>query len=347
MTEIDSDSIPASGLDSARYRHIAAVFGDSVVAALEQVRLQAESTGLNLFHAWSLEQLKDAEIDWLPAQAETTGSNGVLLLFGNAGSDFWHHLQQGWDKSTTDIQSDPAALVDRMINGDMGAHPVDSFTAKLVNRALAPMLAAGPGDADKGVAEYIYPTTLQPDEMPGPVSQYSDAVHHAPLQKLGQLAGCHQPSPLGTGIHPHWGLWYAYRALIWLPMQKLDDAHNEAPDNVAGSNATRAEAQGIARPETDICVACVSKACVSACPGNALTYGSAPDMSACAGYRMKAGSSCADRCLARQACPVNTQQQYPREQVSYHYRKALASLQAYFGDGNSVGDGNSGSSDSN
>ena len=333
MTETDSDSIPASGLVTAQYRHIAAEFGSSLVAALEQVRLQAESTGLNLFHAWSLEQLKDAEIDWVPAQAETTGSNGVLLLFGNAGSEFWRNLQQGWDKSTTDIESDPAALVDRMINGDMGAHPVDSFTAKLVNRALAPMLAAGPGDADKGVAEYIYPTTLQPDEMPGPVSQYSDAVHHAPLQKLGQLAGWHQPSPLGTGIHPHWGLWYAYRALLWLPLQK--------------SGEPRAEAQVIARPETDICATCVSKACVSTCPGNALTYGSAPDMSACAGYRMKAGSSCADRCLARQACPVNTQQQYPREQVSYHYRKALASLQAYFGDGNSVGDGNSGSSDSN
>ena len=34
------------------------------------------------------------------------------------------------------------------------------------------------------------------------------------LQQLGTIAGWHTPSPLGLGINPQWGLWYAYRAAI-------------------------------------------------------------------------------------------------------------------------------------
>lgn len=323
MTEKDTESVPSGGPEAV-HRQIVAEFGEHVARALEQMKSQAAATGLNLFHAWSLRQLRVSEIDWVPLQSESAGSNGVLLLFGNAGPDFWRHLQQASEKPENDAGTDQSELAERMFNGDRGSHPVDSFAALQVKKILAHGLAGH----KQGEAEFIYPATAEIS-----ASKDSSAAHHAPLQKLGQLAGWHQPSPLGTGIQPRWGLWYAYRALVWLPLlPALSD--NDALDSIPVTKAGQVSGRESTKLDASICATCESKACVSACPGQALGYGSTPDMSACTEYRMQDGSSCADRCLAREACPVNTDQHYPREQISYHYRKALVSLQEYFGDGN-------------
>lgn len=175
-------------------------------------------------------------------------------------------------------------------------HPVDEFSAASVLAALAKY-------APETTAQLLYPAP----------------ECRVPLQQLGALVGWHQPSPLGTGIHPDWGLWFAYRALIlveagWQPTEALTPASN-------------------------VCAECASQACLQACPPSALSESAAPDLLACARYRVfghenhggdDAGtateSRCATTCLARCACPVAPSQRYTDDQINHHYSRALSAL---------------------
>jgi hypothetical protein len=74
--------------------------------------------------------------------------------------------------------------------------------------------------------------------------------HLLPLTDLGRLAGWHNTSPLGLGIHPKHGLWFAYRALLL-------------------ANAVNLETElgtGAARP----CESCSAQPCIAACPAGAV-----------------------------------------------------------------------------
>ena len=128
------------------------------------------------------------------------------------------------------------------------------------------------------------------------------------LMALGDEMRWHSPSPLGMGIHSEYGLWSAYRAVWWLNIQRPT----------------------IPRPEvTDICVNCQTQACVSACPGEAITFGNRPNLNRCADYRLEERSACASTCLARRACPYATEHQYPESQMAYHYELARSAIQSY------------------
>lgn len=130
------------------------------------------------------------------------------------------------------------------------------------------------------------------------------------LQQLGTCAGWHAPSPLGLGINPQWGLWYAYRAVL-LTNEPLPEVRMPAP--------------------LSPCETCSEKHCLSLCPARALSEAEAIDMKQCAGYRLSVESGCADRCLARLGCPVSRDQRYTLEQIQYHYRHSLETLRHYFG----------------
>lgn len=129
------------------------------------------------------------------------------------------------------------------------------------------------------------------------------------LQQLGAAAGWHTPSPLGIGINPRWGLWYAYRAALL-------------------TDAPLAETIQPAPPPP--CASCKEQPCIAACPAGALNAAAPIDMNRCAGYRLATESDCADRCLARMSCPVAAEQRYTLEQVQYHYRLSLETLRDYF-----------------
>ncbi|HSH04339.1 MAG TPA: hypothetical protein VLL52_17645 [Anaerolineae bacterium] len=66
-----------------------------------------------------------------------------------------------------------------------------------------------------------------------------------PLMPLGQLAGWSHPTPLGLGIHPHYGLWYAYRAALVTTAPLPLTSPNTAPSP---------------------CLTCHHKPCLTACP---------------------------------------------------------------------------------
>ncbi len=129
------------------------------------------------------------------------------------------------------------------------------------------------------------------------------------LQQLGSIAGWHTPSPLGIGMHPKWGLWYAYRAVLL--------TNDPLPEIVSPASPSP-------------CETCSGKPCLSICPAKALSATSAIDMTACAGHRLTPRSSCADRCLARLGCPVATEQRYTLDQIQYHYRLSLETLRHCF-----------------
>ena len=111
-------------------------------------------------------------------------------------------------------------------------------------------------------------------------------------------------SPTGLLIHPKFGLWHAYRGLFvfneLIPLPKFG------------------------RNSVNPCSQCVDKPCKNVCPVDAIT----PDTfksDLCADHIAKsAGSDCAENgCLARRACPIGVNYQYPKEQATFHMASFL------------------------
>lgn len=159
------------------------------------------------------------------------------------------------------------------------ADPVDDFSKAVTRQFVEKYLL----DAD---SHLFYP---------GPSS--------VSLIQLGALANWSHSSPLGLGIHPRYGLWFAYRA-AFLTTAEL---------------ALRTEAAA-AHP----CEACVEKPCVSACPVGAVSATDLFDVSTCYGHRLQPESNCASQCFARAACPVRLEHIYSSEQIAHHYDLSLA-----------------------
>ena len=124
------------------------------------------------------------------------------------------------------------------------------------------------------------------------------------LQRLGTLAGWHHPSPFMVGIDSEWGSWFAYRAVV------LTDT--DLPPTTRREGASP-------------CDTCAGRMCVSACPAGALTQGF--NLTACMSYRLSPGSSCQDRCVARNSCPVGADHRYSDAQIRYHYGQSMKVIQ--------------------
>lgn len=160
------------------------------------------------------------------------------------------------------------------------AHPLDTHSIQCVKEYL---LAEWPG---------VSYQVLYPGELP------------VGLQSLGRVVGWHSDSPLKLGINPVFGLWYAYRALIWIEtiLPTTTPVSFDAP-----------------------CAACADKPCISACPANALS-GDVKQLNTCIDYRLTDRSSCQSTCLARKRCPIAKQHQYSEQQLNYQYQQSFETL---------------------
>jgi len=168
------------------------------------------------------------------------------------------------------------------------AHPVDEHSLRIA-KELASVLE------HQDDVDILYPGT-------GP----------APLMALGKLVGWSHPSPLGLGIHSHFGLWFAYRALIFTK-QALQPPFPASEWVTSDSNNSP-------------CLTCVDTPCVSACPAFAVSLQESFDIGACAKHRMDENSECAQQCHARNACPVGMEFQYSEEQRAHHMTRALQAM---------------------
>jgi epoxyqueuosine reductase len=128
-----------------------------------------------------------------------------------------------------------------------------------------------------------------------------------PLQQLGMACGWGEPSWLGINIYNQFGTWYAFRAVIVttapLPTERLPNA--DSP-----------------------CVEC-PRPCKTVCPVSAPSTPGQFDLNACIGFRLQQDSPCANQCLARNACPIATQNRYPRDMTNYFYARSLITLQRW------------------
>ena len=129
------------------------------------------------------------------------------------------------------------------------------------------------------------------------------------LTQLGELAGWSFPSPLGINIHPTYGLWFAFRALLVVE-QRLEPSIREEFNSP--------------------CDECLDRPCQSACPVGAVSDINAFNLAKCVDFRRQAQSPCAHRCLARLSCPVGSEHRYSKEQLNYHYGRSLATIQRHF-----------------
>lgn len=178
-------------------------------------------------------------------------------------------------------------------------HPVDDYSRREVTRVLGNNL----GESGWAI--------LYPDRTRNTVPS---------LQHLGSRAGWHHPSPLGSGIHPQHGLWFAYRAVVVFNFE-LPESQWSVPNRTDAKNR---QATG-ASP----CLSCADQPCISACPASALKVGRVPNLDACSSFRYADQSPCAERCLARESCPLGLQSRYADAQINYHYRQSLESLRRW------------------
>lgn len=153
------------------------------------------------------------------------------------------------------------------------SNPVDTYVETCVN------------DFAKSVFGETAPVILYPR---------SDLIF--PLQQLGRLMGLAKKTPLGIDLHQQFGLWFAYRSLLW----SIEDLPLVQPTQWASP-----------------CDTCADKPCISSCPAQAVTAEGFKGKN-CAQHRMISGSSCADKCFSRLACPYQANQRYTDEQLRYH-----------------------------
>jgi hypothetical protein len=116
-----------------------------------------------------------------------------------------------------------------------------------------------------------------------------------PLVALARRAGLGTPGRIGVLLHPEFGPWISFRALLFVP-QALASA---GPLDFAP------------------CAGCDAP-CARACHGNAVGA-EGLDSQGCYATRLFQ-ADCALRCDARSACVVGPEHAYPQAQLAHHYR---------------------------
>jgi epoxyqueuosine reductase len=118
-----------------------------------------------------------------------------------------------------------------------------------------------------------------------------------PFQRLGRAVGLAATSPLGLQIHPTYGAWWAYRALV-----------------VVDAELPPAERLG------DGCAGCPAP-CVAACPASAVQRAGF-SVPACHARRLEA-EPCRLSCVARHACIRGPEHRYSDAQLAFHMAASL------------------------
>ncbi|MEC8289038.1 MAG: hypothetical protein VX007_05410 [Pseudomonadota bacterium] len=119
-----------------------------------------------------------------------------------------------------------------------------------------------------------------------------------PLQDWAMRAEPVFRSPIGIMIHPEFGLWHVYRAVL------LFAEHIDLPAWSAVENP---------------CDACEAKPCRKVCPADAFTPSRFDAFSCVLHVESAAGRNCRELgCLARRACPVGRRYLYDSDQQKFH-----------------------------
>ena len=126
---------------------------------------------------------------------------------------------------------------------------------------------------------------------------FEGAAPLIPFQRIGRAAGLGAPGPLGLQIHPVFGPWWAYRALVVV--------NRVLP----------------ARPRLgDACAGCPAP-CVEACPGAAVALAGF-SIPACHAERLRS-EPCRLSCAARIACVRGPEHRYRDDELAFHMAASM------------------------
>jgi epoxyqueuosine reductase QueG len=117
------------------------------------------------------------------------------------------------------------------------------------------------------------------------------------FMRLAELAGLGAPSEIGTLVSERFGPWFGLRVALFTP-HALDDSP----------------------PARRLCDGCHAP-CRAACPVAAV--GPRFDWRRCVDERLRAASSCRDRCHSRRACVVAPEAAYDALELTYHYDRTI------------------------
>jgi ferredoxin len=234
-----------------------------------------DETGLNCHAVFDLHslptELKTAIVQACPEAQHYR----QLWMFANGGPQFWQAFCAYRDCAETRFAETQQP--------DSQQHPLDHFAREAVTAFLREEKVADD-------FQFLYP---------GP--------YVLNLQSLGRLLGWHYDTPLKIGLHPLYGLWFAYRAVV------LVNADEAITPSLASSSAESS------------CQTCASKACMRSCPPSAISDEHF-SLELCLDFRRADESPCAQKCIAREACPIATEYRYSDEQIQYHYTQSLKML---------------------
>lgn len=166
---------------------------------------------------------------------------------------------------------------------DDAPDPLDRYTARVVEGVVGGVLGARVPHAIR------FPFDPAPPLLP--------------IQRIGIAAGLPPPGPLGLQIHPVFGPWWGYRALVVL----------------GGSLAPAA-------PLASPCAGCAGP-CVAACRGQAVAPAGLCAR-ACVEHRLR-DPACEEDCSARRVCPVGGAHAYSPAQLAFHMRASLVMIRAH------------------
>lgn len=210
-----------------------------------------------------------------------SGARGAVLI-GDGGPTFFGHFQ---------------TAAARRAPSDAAPDPLDDFTRERVTNAVAEILgstiqrtlggsfefpAEGRERAKLARVRYrlLYP--------------FGGGLAPLPFQRLGEAAGLPAPGPLGIQVHPKYGPWWAYRALVVTSL-----------------------AMSAVPPLDAWCAGC-DRPCVRGCAVHPRPASSADERG------VVVEVSCGDACGARGRCPVGVAHGYSAEQVAFHARARQA-----------------------
>ena len=181
----------------------------------------------------------------------------------------------------------PAATGTAIMVGNAGAEFWRRFRAEFPARAEDP-LNVWSGSILNAIAGELGAQVLFP---------FGGPPHH-PFQRWAQRAEAVYPSPVGSLIHPTYGLWHAYRGIL-----------------LFGESFPVPERRQTRSP----CDDCEAKPCLNTCPVGAMTEGGFVSDPCIAHLAAPSGGDCMQLgCAARRGCPVGTQYIYEPDQAQFH-----------------------------
>jgi epoxyqueuosine reductase len=178
-------------------------------------------------------------------------------------------------------------------------HPLDRFTRTSLEEAVRTQWDDGRG-RPRVAYRLFFP--------------FVSSLPALPFQRLGRAAGLGAPGPLGLQIHPHYGPWWAYRAVIVVADESVPAPSAPPPRSNESPPLSSGESLG------DGCAGCDAP-CVAACPGGAVRRDGF-SVVACHAHRLVA-PPCQLSCVARIRCVRGPAQRYTDEQLAFHMAASM------------------------